>query len=135
MGKLRHIAITAADPEATATFYEETFEMHRVWTRSIGVMLSDGTVSMAVLKFPTDEMAGDERGKEFHGLHHIGFMVDDIEASAATVEANGGRYHMRLPHVEGANPMDTEHKYRDPDGVVFDIVNQSYAEGSWGAKG
>ena len=26
MGKLRHIAITAADPEATASFYEKTFE-------------------------------------------------------------------------------------------------------------
>lgn len=134
MGKLRHIAITAADPEATATFYEQTFEMKRVWSREIGVMLTDGIVSLAVLKFPTDEMAGDERGKEFHGLHHMGFVVDDLDASSAAVEDNGGKYHMRLPHAEGDDASNTEHKFRDPNGVVFDIVNRGYAEGSWGAK-
>lgn len=134
MGKLRHIAITTPDPEATATFYEDTFGMQRVWSREIGVMLTDGIVSMAILRFPTDQMAGDERGKDFFGLHHIGFVVDDLDAYGAAVEENGGKYHMRLPHVEGQNEADTEHKYRDPDGVVFDIVNNSYATGSWGAK-
>jgi methylmalonyl-CoA/ethylmalonyl-CoA epimerase len=130
VGKLRHIAITVADPQSTASFYERTFDMHRVWTREIGVMLSDGTVSLAILRFPTDEMAGDERGKDFHGLHHIGFVVDDLDASAQRVTDNGGRYHMALP---GERATDTEHKFRDPDGVVFDIVNDAYATGSWGA--
>ena len=130
MGKLRHIAITADDPQATATFYEKTFGMHRVWSRDIGVMLSDGVVSLAVLRFPTDEMAGDERGKDFFGLHHIGFVVDDLDESAARVDSNGGRYHMTLPGAKD----DTEHKYRDPNGVVFDIVSHDYATGSWGAK-
>ena len=134
MGKLRHIAITAADPDAAATFYEKTFGMERVWSREIGVMLTDGTVSMAVLRFPTDEMAGDERGKDFFGLHHIGFAVDDLGASGAAVEAHGGNYHMRVPHLEGQDETDTEYKYRDPNGVVFDIVNNDYATGSWGAK-
>ena len=129
MGKLRHIAITANDPESAATFYEQTFDMKRVWTREIGVMLSDGIVSLAVLKFPTDEMAGDERGKDFHGLHHIGFVVDDIDAAGTEVTRNGGRYHMTLPGAKN----DTEHKYRDPEGVVFDIVTDHYATESWGA--
>ena len=130
MGKLRHIAITADDPEAAAKFYEQSFDMHRVWAREIGVMLSDGVVSLAILRFPTDEMAGDERGKDFFGLHHIGFVVDDIDAAAAKVDGNGGKYHMTLPGAKN----DTEHKYRDPNGVVFDIVTDSYATGSWGAK-
>jgi len=133
MGKLRHIAITAPDPEKTASFYEQSFGMERVWSRSIGVMLSDGTVSLAILKFPTDEMAGDERGKDFHGLHHLGFVVDDVEGVGESVQENGAKYHMRLPHEAGADPSDTEVKFRDPDGVVFDIVNRSYAIGSWGA--
>ena len=130
MGKLRHLAITVPDPQEAATFYEQTFEMHRVWENDLGVMLSDGTVSLAILKFPTDEMAGDERGKDFHGLHHFGFVVDDIEASAKAIEENGGRYHMRVPGDQAGN---TEHKYRDPNGVVFDIVNDTYARSSWGA--
>lgn len=130
MGKLRHLAVTVPDPEQAATFYERTFEMQRVWQNDLGVMLSDGTVSLAILKFPTDEMAGDERGKDFHGLHHMGFVVDDLDGAAKAIEDNGGRYHMRVP---GAQASESEQKFRDPDGVVFDIVNESYARRSWGA--
>ena len=131
MGKLRHLAITVPDPEATATFYEQTFGMQRVHKHSLGVMLSDGVVSLAILKFPTDKMAGDARGKDFHGLHHMGFVVDDLEQSAQRVKECGGRYHMKVP---GDHAEDTEHKYFDPDGVVFDIVNENYAINAWGAK-
>ena len=47
------------------------------------------------------------------------------------IEANGGRYHMRLPDsAEGA----TEIKFYDPNGVVFDIVTADYATNAWGAK-
>ena len=31
-------------------------------------------------------------------------------------------------------PSCFEHKFRDPNGVVFDIVNEDYAVNSWGAK-
>ncbi len=130
MGKLRHLAITVPDVEEAATFYQRTFQMRRVWKNELGIMLSDGTVSLAVLKFPSDELAGDERGKDFHGLHHLGFVVEDLDGTAQTIEANGGRYHMRVP---GSQAGDTEHKFRDPNGVVFDIVNESYARTSWGA--
>ena len=131
MAKLRHIAVTVPDLEVAAQFYEKTFEMERVFESGIVIMLSDGTISLAILKFKTDEQAGDERGMEFHGLHHMGFVVDDIAASSAAIEDNGGRYHMRLPDsAEGA----TEIKFRDPNGVVFDIVTKDYAERAWGAK-
>ena len=130
MGKLRHLAVTVPDPERAAAFYEQTFEMQRVWQNDLGVMLSDGTVSLAILKFPTDEMAGDERGKDFHGLHHMGFVVDDLDGAAKAIEDNGGRYHMRVP---GAQASESEQKFRDPNGVVFDIVNENYARKSWGA--
>lgn len=131
MAKLRHIAVTVPDMEAAATFYEKTFEMERVFESGIVIMLSDGTISLAILKFKTDEQAGDERGKDFHGLHHMGFVVDDIEQSSEAIETNGGRYHMRLPDTpEGASEI----KFRDPNGVVFDIVTKDYAERAWGAK-
>jgi catechol 2,3-dioxygenase-like lactoylglutathione lyase family enzyme len=131
MAKLRHIAVTVPDMEAAATFYEKTFEMQRVFESGIVIMLSDGIISLAILKFKTDEQAGDERGKDFHGLHHMGFVVDDIAESSDAIKENGGRYHMRLPDSpEGA----TEIKFRDPNGVVFDIVTKDYAERAWGAK-
>ncbi len=131
MAKLRHIAVTVPDMEEAATFYEKTFGMERVFESGIVIMLSDGTISLAILKFKTDEQAGDERGKDFHGLHHMGFVVDDIPEAGEAIKENGGRYHMRLPgSPEGA----TEVKFRDPNGVVFDVVTKEYAERAWGAK-
>jgi methylmalonyl-CoA/ethylmalonyl-CoA epimerase len=131
MAKLRHVAITVPDPEETATFYEKSFEMERVYESKFGVLLSDGTVSLAILNFPDDKTAGDERGKDFFGLHHIGFVVDDLEKAGKTVTDNGANYHMRLP---GRQHSDTEQKYRDPNGVVFDLVNETYATKVWKAK-
>ena len=129
MPKLRHIAITVPDLEEAATFYEETFGMTRSMISPIAILLTDGVMSLAILKFQTDQQAGDERGKEFHGLHHMGFVDDDLPGMQSKIEANGGKYHMSLPNTpEGA----TEVKFRDPNGVVFDIVDTGYAERAWG---
>jgi len=131
MPKLRHIAITVPDMEKAARFYEETFGMSRSMESPIAILLTDGVISLAILKFKTDEQAGDERGKDFHGLHHIGFVDDDLDGMTATIESNGGSYHMRLPDsAEGT----TEVKFRDPNGVVFDIVDSGYAKRAWGLK-
>ncbi|MFT6581969.1 MAG: VOC family protein [Alphaproteobacteria bacterium] len=131
MAKLRHIAVTVPDLETAAVFYEKTFGMTRARESDIAIILSDGVVSLALLKFKTDEQAGDERGKEFHGLHHMGFVVDDIDEHTKIIEENGGNYHMRLP---SAPDSPSEVKFRDPNGVVFDIVTNQYASGSWGSK-
>jgi catechol 2,3-dioxygenase-like lactoylglutathione lyase family enzyme len=130
MAKLRHVAVTVPNLEDAARFYETTFEMQRVFESPIAIILSDGVMSLAILKFKSDAQAGDERGKDFHGLHHIGFVVDDMAAYQKKIEANGGNFHMRLP---GATD-DTEVKFRDPNGVVFDIVSEAYAQKAWGSR-
>lgn len=132
MPKLRHIAVTVPSLEEAAVFYEKTFGMMRAMESDIAIILTDGIVSLAILKFKSDEQAGDERGKDFTGLHHMGFVVEDIEKMEDTIKANGGRYHMRLPDTpEGASEI----KFRDPNGVVFDIVTTQYAEKAWGSDG
>ena len=131
MPKLRHIAITVPDLEKAAAFYEATFGMTRSMESPIAILLTDGVMSLAILKFQTDRQAGDERGKDFHGLHHMGFVDDDLDGMQSRIEENGGSYHMRLPDSdEGA----TEVKFRDPNGVVFDIVDSGYATRAWGLK-
>ena len=131
MPKLRHIAVTVPDLEEAARFYETTFGMTRASESNIAILLSDGVVSLAILKFKTDEQAGDERGKDFCGLHHMGFVVEDIEVMQQIIEDNGGQYHMRLPNTPGGA---SEIKFRDPNGVVFDIVTTQYAAKAWGSR-
>ena len=121
MAKLRHIAITVADLKSSADFYEKAFGMSRLRENAVAVSLSDGVVNITLLKFPTDEMAGDERGKDFTGLHHIGFVVDDVDASGEHVTRCGASFH-KAPTPE----MQAETKYRGPDGVIFDLSSPDH---------
>ena len=92
-GKFRHIAISVPDKEKAARFYEETFGFERVSQSRVATRLSDGVMNITLLQFETEEDAGDERGKDFVGLHHFGIWVDDIESMKQAIEAHGGSYH------------------------------------------
>ena len=94
--------------------------MERHTANYIAINLSDGVMNVTLLKFPTDEMAGDERGKDFVGLHHIGFLVDDLKEAEKQVEKAGGKYLMGRPDGDAPNTF-YEEKFRDPNGVIFDI--------------
>lgn len=123
--KLRHIAITVSDLKKEAAFFERVFGFEKHSENDVAISLSDGVVNVTLLKFKTDEDAGDERGKDFVGLHHIGFVVDDPKEWAAidrTIKDNGGKFHF-----EGRAGMAVEIKYRDPHGVVFDISEPDHA--------
>jgi methylmalonyl-CoA/ethylmalonyl-CoA epimerase len=127
MAKLRHIAISVPDIERSAKFYEETFGLKRVnlavTPYGDGLSLSDGVINLTLLHFHTDDAAGDERGRGFVGIHHMGFIVDDLEGMSTKIEANGGRFHREL---KGGGGVDFERKFRDPDGVVFDISHKGW---------
>ncbi len=124
MAKLRHIAFSVPDPWATAEFYMQAFGMTKVGETDSplarGVYLTDGTINLAILNYKNDEMAG-KVGKDFVGIHHLGFWVDDIEASKSQAAKAGATYWMgEVPTEEEGNNF-YEVKYRDPDGIVFDL--------------
>ena len=88
-----------------------------------GLSLTDGVINLTLLKFHSDDAAGDERGKDFHGIHHMGFIVDDLEKYSEAVKKNGGKFHREL---KGGGGVDFERKFRDPNGVVFDISHKGW---------
>jgi catechol 2,3-dioxygenase-like lactoylglutathione lyase family enzyme len=125
--KLRHIAIAVPDLKAAAEFYKSTFGLEEVnyveTPYGDGLSLTDGVINLTLLKFHTDDAAGDERGKDFVGIHHMGFIVDDLEAFSEQIRRNGGRFHREL---KGGGGVDFERKFRDPNGVVFDISHKGW---------
>jgi len=122
-GKLRHIAISVPDKEKAAKFYEQTFGFERVSQSRVATRLSDGVINITLLQFETEEDAGDERGKDFVGLHHFGIWVDDVDMTKRAIERNGGKHH---PGPTAHVPENAEHKFRDPYGIVFDISIQGW---------
>jgi catechol 2,3-dioxygenase-like lactoylglutathione lyase family enzyme len=128
MAKLRHVALSVPDPRKAAKFYMETFGMQEVGVTdspiASGVYLSDGTVQLALLNYKTDEAAGKERGKHYVGVHHLGFWVENLDAAGRTIESNGGTFFLDLP--VGKDSLCYEKKYRDPDGIIFDISHNGW---------
>ena len=132
-GKLRHIALSVPDPDAAATFYEKTFDLTRAreyesYFAKV-VYLTDGVMSLTLLNFKNEVMSGkathpEGLGKEFVGLHHMGFWVDDVEKTSKLAKENGGTY------IIGEQPGNTdgyyEIKYRDPNSVMFDITDSGW---------
>jgi catechol 2,3-dioxygenase-like lactoylglutathione lyase family enzyme len=123
MSRLRHIAISVEDPWATAEFYMQAFGMKKIGEidapLAMGVYLSDGFINMAVLKYKTDELAGP-RGKDWVGIHHMGFWVDDIDAAKAKMAETGAAHFAGEP--SGDNSF-YEVKYTDPtSGIIFDLT-------------
>ena len=95
VARLRHIAISVPDPEKAAQFFEQAFGMKRAGKAGLGLYMSDGTVNVALLKFPGD-VPGMPPGKPYYGLIHFGMWVDDLDQAATQVEKAGGSYFMGL---------------------------------------
>ena len=131
MAKLKHIALSVKDPEATAQFYEDAFDLKRVGevnsALAEGIYLSDGTINIALLLYKSDEMSGyvegeDERGKDWEGIHHMGFLVENVKDTEKKIENAGGKYLMGRP--DGPEPNTFyEIKFRDPQGVIVDVTH------------
>ncbi len=126
MAKLRHVALSVPDPDAAAKFYCEAFDMKRIGERDSslakGVFVSDGVITMALLKFKSD----DQGPRDYVGLHHIGFWVDDLREAEKQVEKAGAKYLMGRPEDDQTDVF-YEEKFRDPNGVIFDITDSGWA--------
>ncbi len=117
MSKLRHLAILVPDPEASATFFESAFGMKRVGNARRGIYVSDGVMNVALLR------VNPEKGEKI-GLFHYGMWVDDLDAAELQVQAAGATYLAGRP--DSPNSF-YETKYRDPNGIVFDITHNGWA--------
>ena len=127
MARLRHFALCVSDLEASAKFYEEVFGLQRVGEETLelgsGVYLSDGVVNLALLKLKGNYGGEGADNSTFVGAHHFGFIVDDVEAMRARIEAAGGKFFFTLGDPEKHN---FESKFKDPDGIIFDISKKGW---------
>ena len=132
MARIRHIAIQTQDEEATKNFYVENFGLKVVKKleseRISGYYLTDDHINVAILHFKNDTIAGVERGKEWSGIHHIGFQVDNLEEATAKLRQSAAKPREDINVALGlgaggatAGHGNVEVRYIGPDNVNFDI--------------
>ena len=126
MAQLRHIAIQVPDLEKAAAFYEGVFGLKRLKTVTapIGnaISLSDGVMNLTLLQFP-EGTKGGKGGPDWAGLHHFGFVVENETDTERKIKEHGGEFFMQLPRYPG---VDAERKFKDADGIVFDITEHGW---------
>jgi catechol 2,3-dioxygenase-like lactoylglutathione lyase family enzyme len=130
MAKIKHIAISTQDVDKTARFYIDVFGMKEIAKlnspNASGYYLSDGDINVAILNFKNDQVAGAERGKEWSGIHHIGFQVESLEEIAEKLAAAGSQPRNDVNRALGVGMGGPRHanvevKYGGPDGVMIDV--------------
>src|SRR5690242_6698431 len=96
MARIRHIAISTDDPIKTAEFYKKHFELTELFRKPAdsgehGVWLSDGYIYVAILKYGDEDVfkLGPGHTSDLRGIHHIGFMVDDLPGTLAKLKEDG----------------------------------------------
>ena len=114
MPSIRHLAIMCENPAAEAEFYKDVFELKEVWRHGPAVYMTDGEVSLVLLK---------AREGVKPGINHFGIQVEDMDEIQRRLE---------LADVPPAAAKPTDGRYAelgavDPEGNRFDISVKGWA--------
>jgi catechol 2,3-dioxygenase-like lactoylglutathione lyase family enzyme len=130
MARLRHIAVVVKDLDKAADFYRDVFELKRIGREDLdigsAIYMSDGVINLALLNFKgsSGSKASDlKEGSTLVGAHHFGFQVDDLVDTQKRIEQHGGKFFFDLGDERHGN---FERKFKDPDGVIFDISKHGW---------
>ena len=125
---INHVHIRAADPHASAVWYERHFGAKLLSAREV----MPGTITIGM------ELEGDVRLNissqregspqdrpvaELNrlGLEHFGFVVDDIDADMERLEAAGIRVVLPITEVAGGGRLSY---IEGPDDVLIELVQR-----------
>lgn len=138
MGKLRHIAFISAEPKKLSDFYQKYFGFEECKVFPSGSrMVIDPLFNLAFLQSRGDQagpVVGTHRadGAELErqpGIHHYGFLVDNLDDAVAKLPAalNRGKSPQVSAGVggpEGARPA--EMRFVDPWGNNVDLSSRGF---------
>jgi catechol 2,3-dioxygenase-like lactoylglutathione lyase family enzyme len=138
MGELRHIAFISKQPKVLSDFYQKYFGFEECKVFPSGSrMVIDPRFNLAFLQSRGDEagaVVGTHRadGAELQreaGIHHYGFLVDDLNQAVSKLPASLNRgaspqVSAGVGGAEGARPA--EMRVIDPWGNNFDLSSRGY---------
>ena len=147
MKGLHHVGITVADLDASIRFYHDVLGLEFAnepspWfdgdelSRGVGVpgaalrqvslLVGDTTLELLEYRSPPSETDGPLRSND-RGASHVAFVVDDIEATKAELEAKGIEFYSPVNVVdEGVLAGWRWVYFEDPDGYPLELVEVAY---------
>jgi len=121
MARIKHIAIRTDNVEKTAAFYQEVFDLKQVGLGQNGIYLTDGHINIAILTFQVGENGAPLR----LGVDHLGFQVDNVDATIAQIHGHGGKSLTEGTEVNRGDSSQPQSYYEikciGPDEQVIDI--------------
>jgi len=118
MSRIVHIALKVPDLEKATKFYESVFGFQQTKTSHdrghVSRHMTDGHIDLALMVYDSEDVEEAKLSGAGPCIHHWGIEVDDRDATAAQIEAGGGKIISR----EEGNAW----KFRAPDGTVAEIV-------------
>jgi lactoylglutathione lyase len=118
MPRIVHIALKVPDLEKATKFYATVFGFKETKTSydrgHVSRHMTDGNLDLALMVYDSEDVEEAKLSGPGPCIHHWGIEVDDRDATAAQIEAGGGKIISR----EEGNAW----KFRAPDGTVAEIV-------------
>src|SRR6478736_1390642 len=147
MKGLHHVGITVNDLDASTRFYHDVLGLEfsnepSPWfdgpelgkavgvpggaLRQVSLLLGDTTLELLEYKSPPSDTAGPLTSNSF-GASHVAFLVDDIAAKKAELEAKGIEFYSEVNLVdEGVLAGWRWVYFEDPDGYPLELVEVAY---------
>jgi catechol 2,3-dioxygenase-like lactoylglutathione lyase family enzyme len=147
MKALHHVGITVKDLDASIRFYHDVLGLPfsnepSPWfdgeglgkavgvpgaaLRQVSLLLGDSMFELLEYKSPPSGTSGPLESNSF-GASHVAFLVDDIEAKKAELEAKGIEFYSDVNVVdEGVLAGWRWAYFEDPDGYPLELVEVAY---------
>jgi catechol 2,3-dioxygenase-like lactoylglutathione lyase family enzyme len=147
MKGLHHVGITVRDLDASIRFYHDVLGLEfsnepSPWfegeelgdavgvpgaaLRQVSLVLGDTMLELLEYKSPPSETTGPLRSNS-RGASHVAFLVGDIEAKKAELEARGIDFYSPVNSVdEGVLAGWRWAYFEDPDGYPLELVEVAY---------
>jgi lactoylglutathione lyase len=137
-----HLGICVSDLDASLRFYCEGLGFTEVAAHEVGEefaalmevdglrlrsrMIAKDGVTLELLGFDAPGVTGDgsRRPMNRRGLTHLSLRVDDVAATAATIESLGGTVHRGTRTSVPLGEVTLDFVYcTDPDGVRIELMD------------
>lgn len=113
----------AGEGELEGAWLDRIVGLNGAKTAFVMMRTPDGQASIELITYhsPADDTAIQQPAANAHGIRHIAFLVDDIEAAVARLKRNGAEPFSEIQQFESIFKLCY---VRGPEGMIIELAEQ-----------